>query len=55
MKKHNISNVRAIRNYCDFLKEAKRLSYVYIDSVIKAINLFEFYTTLRQLKHSFSG
>ncbi|MBF4436811.1 site-specific integrase, partial [Vibrio anguillarum] len=44
MRKHTINNVRAIHNYCEFLREAKRLSDVSVDGVTKAINRFEVYT-----------
>ena len=50
MKKHNINNVRAIRNYCDFLKEAKQLSEISVDGVTKAINRFEAYTKYKDFK-----
>lgn len=50
MKKHNANNVRAIRNYCIFLKEAKRQSDVSIDGVTKAINRFEEYTNYKDFK-----
>ncbi|EHH1094051.1 tyrosine-type recombinase/integrase [Vibrio parahaemolyticus] len=50
MKKHNTSNVRAIRNYCEFLREAKRLSDVSVDGVTKAINRFEVYTKYKDFK-----
>lgn len=44
MKKNSAQNVRAIRDYCEFLKEAKRQSEASIDGVTKAINRFEEYT-----------
>lgn len=50
MKKSNVSNVRVIRNYCEFLKEAKRLSDGSVDGVTKAINRFEVYTKYKDFK-----
>lgn len=50
MKKRNTCNVRAIRNYCEFLREAKRLSDVSVDGVTKAINRFEVYTKYKDFK-----
>lgn len=50
MKKHNTNNVRAIRNYCVFLKEAKRQSDASVDGVTKAINRFEEYTKYKDFK-----
>lgn len=40
MNKNNTNNVRATRNYYEFLKEAKRQSDVSVDGVSKAINRF---------------
>jgi integrase/recombinase XerD len=50
MKKRNTNNVRAIRNYCVFLKEAKRQSDASVDGVTKAINRFEEYTKYKDFK-----
>ncbi|ASI92522.1 tyrosine-type recombinase/integrase [Vibrio mediterranei] len=50
MKKNNSNNVRAIRCYCEFLKEAKRQSDVSVDGVTKAINRFEEYTKYKDFK-----
>lgn len=50
MKKNTPKNVRAIRDYCVFLKEAKRLSDTSIDGVTKAINRFEEYTRYKDFK-----
>lgn len=50
MKKNNTNNVRAIRNYCEFLKEAKRQSDASVDGVTKAINRFEEYTKYKDFK-----
>lgn len=50
MKKHNTNNVRAIRSYCVFLKEAKRHSDASVDGVTKAINRFEEYTKYKDFK-----
>lgn len=50
MRKYNTNNVRVIRNYCEFLKEAKRLSDVSVDGVTKAINRFEVYTKYKDFK-----
>lgn len=50
MKKNNTNNVRAIRKYFVFLKEAKRQSDSSIDGVTKAINRFEEYTKYKDFK-----
>ena len=50
MKKNNTNNVRAIRNYCVFLKEAKRQSEASVDGATKAINRFEEYTKYKDFK-----
>ncbi|EHH2531199.1 site-specific integrase [Vibrio parahaemolyticus] len=50
MKNHDTNNVRVIRNYCVFLKEAKRLSEVSVDGVLKAISRYEEYTQFRDFK-----
>ncbi|MHA6611640.1 tyrosine-type recombinase/integrase [Photobacterium damselae] len=50
MKNHNTNNVRAIRNYSLFLREAKRLSESSIDGVLKAINRFEEYTKYKNFQ-----
>ena len=50
MKKHNPNNVRIIRKYCIFLKEAKRQNEASIDGVAKAINRFEQYTKFKDFK-----
>jgi integrase/recombinase XerD len=50
MKKHNPNNVRIIRQYCIFLKEAKRQDESSIDGVAKAINRFEQYTKFKDFK-----
>lgn len=50
MKKNNAHNVRAIRSYCEFLKEAKRQSEASVDGVTKAINRFEEYTKYKDFK-----
>jgi integrase/recombinase XerD len=50
MKKNNINNVRAIRRYCVFLKEARRQSDASVDGVTKAINRFEEYTKYKDFK-----
>ncbi|ELA9323941.1 resolvase [Vibrio parahaemolyticus] len=39
-----------MRNYCEFLREAKRLSDVSVDGVTKAINRFEVYTKYKDFK-----
>lgn len=50
MKKITRNNVRAIRDYSMFLKEAKRLSDTSVDGVNKAINRFEEYTKYKDFK-----
>lgn len=50
MKKHNANNVRVTRQYCIFLKEAKRQNESSIDGVAKAINRFEQYTKFKDFK-----
>ncbi|WNC69086.1 site-specific integrase [Thalassotalea nanhaiensis] len=50
MKKHNANNVRVTRQYCIFLKEAKRQNEASIDGVAKAINRFEQYTKFKEFK-----
>jgi len=50
MKKHNVNNVRITRQYCIFLKEAKRQNESSIDGVAKAINRFEQYTKFKDFK-----
>lgn len=50
MKKHNPNNVRITRQYCIFLKEAKRQNEASIDGVAKAINRFENYTKFKDFK-----
>ncbi len=50
MKKHNTNNVRITRQYCIFLKEAKRQNESSIDGVAKAINRFEQYTKFKDFK-----
>ncbi|MDA0148270.1 tyrosine-type recombinase/integrase [Vibrio sp. LaRot3] len=50
MKKNNAHNVRAIRSYCEFLKEAKRQSEASVDGVTKAVNRFEEYTKYKDFK-----
>lgn len=50
MKKHTSDNVRIVRKYCTFLKEAKQLSESSIDGVLKAINRYEEYTEFRDFK-----
>jgi len=44
MNKRHIKNVRAVHEYCHFLKEAKSLCEASIDGITKAINRFEEYT-----------
>jgi len=50
MKMHNPNNVRISRQYCIFLKEAKRQNEASIDGVAKAINRFEQYTKFKDFK-----
>tara|TARA_R110000737_G_scaffold343453_1_gene369435 strand:- start:7588 stop:8679 length:1092 start_codon:yes stop_codon:yes gene_type:complete len=50
MKKNNTNNVRAIHNYCVFLKEAKRQSDASVDGATKAINRLEVYTNYQDFK-----
>ena len=50
MKKNNGDNVRVIRNYCVFLKEAKRQDDSSVDGLTKAINRFEEYTKYKDFK-----
>lgn len=50
MKIHNANNVRIIRQYYLFLKEAKRQNEASIDGVAKAINRFEQYTKFKDFK-----
>lgn len=50
MKMHNPNNVRIIRQYYLFLKEAKRQNEASIDGVAKAINRFEQYTKFKDFK-----
>ncbi|CAH7026663.1 tyrosine-type recombinase/integrase [Vibrio sp. 10N.222.54.F12] len=49
-RKHNKNNVRSTKEYCTFLKEAKRQSESSIDGVLKAINRFEEYTNYKDFK-----
>jgi integrase len=50
MIKYNTNNVRINHDYCEFLKEAKRLSDVSVDGVTKAINRLEEYTQYKDFK-----
>ncbi len=50
MKKRNFNNVRSVRNYYEFMKEAKRLDESTIDGVTKAINRFEEYNKYKDFK-----
>lgn len=47
MKKRHIKNVRAVHEYCHFLKEAKSLCEASVDGITKAINRFEEYTNYK--------
>ncbi|GAB1621409.1 hypothetical protein AAOGI_14590 [Agarivorans albus] len=50
MKINNKNNVRTIKNYYVFLKEAKRQDDKTIDGVMKAINRYEEYTKYKDFK-----
>lgn len=50
MKRKSVNNVRVIRNYCEFLREAKRLDESSIDGVTKALNRWEEYNSYKDFK-----
>ncbi|WP_264878090.1 tyrosine-type recombinase/integrase [Vibrio agarivorans] len=50
MGKNNTNNVRSIKVYCTFLKEAKQQDDKTVDGVMKAISRFEEYTKFKDFK-----